>query len=65
MNEPLAIYLSYYSTFIEFVRPAIVATIVIGLWIALRRTRLASDAQFSTWLAVPLRSSLGSPLSGA
>src|SRR5262245_41922293 len=54
MNEPLAIYLSFYSTFIEFVRPAIVATIVIGLWIALRRTRLASDAQLSTWLAVAI-----------
>ena len=54
MNEPLAIYLSYYSTFIEFVRPAIIATIVIGLWIALRRTRLASDARLSTWLAVAI-----------
>jgi hypothetical protein len=54
MSEPLAIYLSFYTTFIELVRPAIVAAIVIGLWIALGRARLGSDAQLSTWLAVAI-----------
>jgi hypothetical protein len=54
MSEPLVIYLSYYTTLVTIVRPAIVAAILIGLWIAFRRTRLSSDAQLATWFAVAI-----------
>jgi hypothetical protein len=54
MSDTLAIYLSYYTALITVVRPAIVAAILIGLWIALRRTRLTADAQLATWLAVAI-----------
>jgi hypothetical protein len=54
MSESLAIYLSYYTTLVSIVRPAIVAAILIGLWIALRRTRLSSDAQLATWFGVTI-----------
>ncbi len=54
MSEPLAIYLSYYTALVTIVRPAIVAAILIGLWMALRRTRLTGDVQVATWLAVAI-----------
>jgi hypothetical protein len=54
VSESLAIYLSYYTALVTIVRPAIVAAILIGLWIALRRTRFGSDAQLATWFAVAI-----------
>src|SRR5437899_2506369 len=54
MSESLVAYLWYYAALVAIVRPAMVAAILLGLWIALRRTRLSADAQLRTWLAVAL-----------
>ncbi len=52
MSDSLAIYLSYYTALVTLLRPAIVTVIGIGFWMALRRTRLTSDAHLTTWFAV-------------
>ena len=52
MSEGLTTYLSFYSDLIAVVRPAIVAVVLWGLWIALRQTRLDAALRVGTWLAV-------------
>jgi hypothetical protein len=52
MSDGLTAYLSSHGLLIDFMRPAIVALILFGLWIALRRTRLEAGARIGTWLAV-------------
>lgn len=49
-------YLASYGLLIAFVRPAVIAAILFGLWIALRRTRLEASARVRTWagIAAPL-----------
>jgi hypothetical protein len=54
MSESLATYLSYYTPLVSIVRPAIAAAILFGLWIALRRTSLTSEARLATWCAVAI-----------
>ena len=52
MSDGLATYLSFYGALIAVVRPAIIVAILGGLWVALRRTRLAAGTRARTWLAV-------------
>ncbi len=54
MNESLTVYLSFYAVLVAIVRPAIVAVILLGLWAALRRTKMDADAQTTTWFAVAI-----------
>src|SRR5262245_61585998 len=54
MNESLTTYLSFYAALVAIVRPAIVAVILLGLWAALRRTKMDADAQKTTWFAVAI-----------
>ena len=39
---------------VAIVRPATVAVILLGLWAALRRTKMDADAQTTTWFAVAI-----------
>ncbi len=52
MSEGLTTYFSFYGDLIAVVRPTIVAAVLWGLWIALRRTRLDAALRVETWLAV-------------
>ena len=54
MNESLTTYLSFYAALVAIVRPAIVGVILLGLWAALRRTKMDADAQKTTWFAVAI-----------
>jgi hypothetical protein len=54
MHQELASYLSFYGAAVSIIRPAIIITIVTGLWVALRRTDLTPAARAGTWLAVGL-----------
>src|SRR5262249_37881505 len=54
MNESLTAYLSFYAVLVAIVRPAIVAVILLGLWTALRRTKMDADAQKATGFAVAI-----------
>ena len=45
-------YLAFYTLVISIVRPAIVAAILTGLWVALQRAAQPPRSRVSTWLAV-------------
>jgi hypothetical protein len=52
MSQQLASYLSFYGAAVSIIRPVIIMAILIGLWVALRRTDLTPAARTGTWLAV-------------
>ena len=52
MSNGLTAYLSSYGLLIAFVRPAVIVTILFGLWIALRRARLETSARIRTWSGI-------------
>jgi hypothetical protein len=45
-------YLAFYTLLISIVRPAIVAAILTGLWVALKRAAQPPRSRVTTWLAV-------------
>ncbi len=47
-------YLLFYSIVTTIIRPTIVIAVLIGLWVALQRTRLALRSRMTTWLAVAI-----------
>ncbi len=47
-------YLLFYSIVTTIIRPAIVIAVLIGLWVALERSRLAPRSRMTTWLAVAI-----------
>src|SRR5947209_1491831 len=47
-------YLAIYAVVIAIVRPAIVVTILAGLWVALKRAMLPRQSVATTWLAVAI-----------
>lgn len=52
MNEALAGYLSLYGVVLVVSRLVIVGAILVGLWVALRRTMLSDRTQKEVWFAV-------------
>ena len=47
-------YLAFYGILIAVVRPAIVITVLTGLWVALKRAPLPLRSRVTTWLAVAI-----------
>jgi len=47
-------YLAFYGILIAVVRPAIVITVLTGLWVALKRAPLPPRSRVTTWLAVAI-----------
>jgi hypothetical protein len=47
-------YLTFYGIVIAVVRPAIVVAVLIGFWVALKRTTLPPRSRAGTWLAVAI-----------
>ena len=54
VSSGLSQYISSYEVLISVVRPAIVGAILWGLWTALSRTRLDTNARVTAWLAVTI-----------
>jgi hypothetical protein len=54
MAASIAGYLQSYAVLIAIVRPAIVVAILIGLWLALRRTALPAGERMAAWLAAAI-----------
>jgi hypothetical protein len=56
MSEELAAYLRFFGAFMAILRPLIMAVILLGLWLALRRTQIPPRSSAAMWLfvAVPL-----------
>ena len=54
MSESLAAYLSAYVPLVTVARSAIIAAILFGLWVALLRTSLRTDARTTIWLSVAI-----------
>src|SRR6266849_116986 len=54
MSQDLAGYLSLYGYAVNTIRPLMIAAILTGLWVALRRAELSSPARTATWTYVAL-----------
>jgi flagellar biosynthesis protein FliQ len=54
MSEDIAGYLSFFGILITIVRPAIVVTLLAGLWVALSRARLPARERVITWVAAAI-----------
>lgn len=52
MSDAVGSYLTFYAALVGVVRPAIVAAILVGLWVALGNAKLEPGARMSTWSAV-------------
>jgi hypothetical protein len=54
MDANVAGYLQFYAVLVTIVRPAIVAAVLLGLWLALSRTTLTPRVRAMTWLTVAI-----------
>jgi hypothetical protein len=54
MNPTVAGYLHLYGIVVAVVRPAIVAALLLGLWVALGRAKLTPGSRTGVWLAVAI-----------